>query len=125
MAPIDGGGIRWHKSSRSAWDNCVEVARLADGVLVRDSKDPGGAVVAFGGPGWRAFLAALGDGRLEPQTRTGEPQTGVGEPQTGAGGPQTRAGGPQTSTGGPQKGAGGKRTRAGGRRTGVTGARPA
>jgi hypothetical protein len=64
MAQTDGAGIRWRKSSRSAWDNCVEVARVAAGVLVRDSKDPHGAVIGFGDPGWRAFLRALHDGEL-------------------------------------------------------------
>ncbi|MGI5244263.1 DUF397 domain-containing protein [Dactylosporangium sp. CA-139066] len=67
MSRTNGAEIRWRKSSRSAWDNCVEVARLAEGVLVRDSKDPDGAVVAFCGPGWRAFLSALGDGGFDTQ----------------------------------------------------------
>jgi hypothetical protein len=68
IADLLGGSTvehRWRKSSRSAWDNCVEVAEEAPGVLVRDSKDPDGAVVAFGAADWRAFLAALGNGAFE------------------------------------------------------------
>jgi hypothetical protein len=57
--------IRWRKSSRSARDNCVEVARTAQRVLVRDSKDPDGAVLHFCGPDWRAFLTTLDDGAFD------------------------------------------------------------
>lgn len=45
----------WRKSSYSNYTNeCVEVA---DGVRVRDSKDPGGLVLAFTPAQWAAFLA--------------------------------------------------------------------
>lgn len=39
--------IQWRKSSFSSSNdlNCVEVARLADGVAFRDSKNPGGPVL--------------------------------------------------------------------------------
>jgi Domain of unknown function (DUF397) len=39
---------RWRKSSFSAVGECVEVAVLDDGRIgVRDSKDPGGGMLAF------------------------------------------------------------------------------
>lgn len=39
----------WRKSSRSGQDGqCVELARLTDGVAVRDSKNPDGPVLRFG-----------------------------------------------------------------------------
>jgi hypothetical protein len=40
---------RWRKSSYSGGmdENCVEVAHLAAGLAVRDSKDPGGPVLRF------------------------------------------------------------------------------
>lgn len=49
----------WHKSTRS--DNggasCVEVADNLTGiVLVRDSKDPDGPVLAFHPAAWTTFL---------------------------------------------------------------------
>lgn len=51
---------RWHKSSYSTptGDNCVEAARLADGVGVRDSKAP--AVELLLTPGqWTALIGHL------------------------------------------------------------------
>jgi hypothetical protein len=53
--------LEWRKSSRSGpnGDNCVEVAAHRDGVLVRDSKDPDGPVLAATPVQWRAFLAEL------------------------------------------------------------------
>ncbi|WP_026412223.1 DUF397 domain-containing protein [Actinomadura oligospora] len=42
------GGVSWRKSSHSPdWDDCVEMAATAGVVGVRDSKDPGGPVLAF------------------------------------------------------------------------------
>lgn len=50
----------WRRSSRSAGqDNCVEVATLPGRVLVRDSKDRRGPVLAVSPGEWRAFLASL------------------------------------------------------------------
>jgi hypothetical protein len=49
--------LRWRTSSRSAGGSCVEVASI-EGVLamVRDSKDPGGPVLAFPASSWVSFL---------------------------------------------------------------------
>ncbi|WP_326944423.1 DUF397 domain-containing protein [Amycolatopsis sp. NBC_01307] len=35
---------------------CVEVARVGDGVVVRDSKNPGGPMLWFSAVEWTAFL---------------------------------------------------------------------
>jgi hypothetical protein len=54
--------LTWRKSSYSGSNggNCVEVADNLSGVVaVRDSKDPGGPVLAFGPDEWRAFTAAI------------------------------------------------------------------
>ena len=42
-------GVLWRKSSRSgsSGDNCVQVAALPVVILVRDSKNPDGARLAF------------------------------------------------------------------------------
>ncbi|MFD0684742.1 DUF397 domain-containing protein [Actinomadura fibrosa] len=59
--------VQWRKSSRS--DNtggqCVEVAELAPGVGVRDSKDPAGAVLRFSAAEWRHFAASVRSGRFD------------------------------------------------------------
>lgn len=55
-------GDDWRKSSLSFSNgNCAEVATRRDGggVLVRDTQDRGGTVLAFTPGAWRAFLAAL------------------------------------------------------------------
>ena len=54
-------GRRWRKSSYSGngGNDCVEVAGHVDGVLVRDSKDSHGPVLAFGRAPWQAFAASV------------------------------------------------------------------
>jgi hypothetical protein len=52
----------WRKSSRSSEgtsEQCVEVARLSDGVGLRDSKDPDGLKLVVSRKAFRVFAAAL------------------------------------------------------------------
>jgi len=52
--------VGWRTSSYSGGSgNCVEVAPTPDAVLVRDSKDPYGPVLAVPRTAWRAFLTTL------------------------------------------------------------------
>lgn len=37
--------LRWRKSGRSTTGNCVEVAAFSEGVALRNSRDPQGAVL--------------------------------------------------------------------------------
>ncbi len=55
----------WAKSSYSTPNggNCVQVRRITKAVQIRDSKDPDGAVLTFTPAEWRAFVAAVKDGR--------------------------------------------------------------
>ncbi|WP_081842832.1 DUF397 domain-containing protein [Actinomadura welshii] len=57
MSTSGMSGIRWRKSRHSGPEGgeCVEVADLASGIAVRDSKDPDGSRLAFSGAAWRAF----------------------------------------------------------------------
>jgi hypothetical protein len=65
MSSTFGG---WRKSSRSgsAEQNCVEVGSTTGGtVLVRDSKDRRGPVLAVESESWHAFVSGLRAGRLD------------------------------------------------------------
>jgi hypothetical protein len=54
-------GMNWRKSSYSggASGNCADVANVPGAVLIRDSKDPHGPVLAFGRETWETFAAAV------------------------------------------------------------------
>ena len=57
-------GGTWRKSSHSqpAGEDCVEVAGVAGGCAVRDSKDPDGPTLTFDRATWSAFLAGVKQG---------------------------------------------------------------
>ncbi|MPZ65637.1 MAG: DUF397 domain-containing protein [Pseudonocardiaceae bacterium] len=60
MTAPEPGGIVWRTSSYSAGNGgCVAVAAAPQRVLVRDSKDPDGPVLAVTPAAWRAFLATV------------------------------------------------------------------
>jgi len=48
----------WTKSSYSTGNGgeCVEVAEMADAILVRDSKRPSEAQLSFGAEAWAGFV---------------------------------------------------------------------
>ncbi|MET9377189.1 DUF397 domain-containing protein [Streptomyces sp. NPDC002992] len=50
----------WFKSSYSngSGGECVECARTGEDTLVRDSKHPGGPVLAVGADAWQVFVEA-------------------------------------------------------------------
>ena len=51
----------WRKSSYSGGNgsNCVEVGGAERAVVVRDTQDRAGAVLAFGPDAWRRFAATI------------------------------------------------------------------
>jgi Domain of unknown function (DUF397) len=50
---------RWRKSGRCAYGACVEVARVEERLLVRDSKNPGTVSLSFSEEQWDAFVAGV------------------------------------------------------------------
>ena len=53
----------WRKSTHSGGNgsNCVEVGGTEGAVMVRDTKDRAGAVLAFGPDAWLRFAATIKD----------------------------------------------------------------
>jgi hypothetical protein len=65
---VDHAQLTWIKSSYSGNPNneCVECALSRKGrILVRDSKDPGRAMVNFGAQAWSEFADAVRAGQLQ------------------------------------------------------------
>jgi len=60
----DVSRLEWRRSSYCSHDTCVEVARLGNRILVRDSKAQNGPVLAFPEAEWTAFLEGIGRGQF-------------------------------------------------------------
>jgi hypothetical protein len=50
---------QWRRSSACTAGNCIEVASVADRILIRDSKHPDAPVLAFTKEEWNAFADAV------------------------------------------------------------------
>ena len=60
MTVSEPAGAAWRKSSHSgAGNDCVEIALVADGAAVRDSKNPDGPRLRFADNQWADFLAVV------------------------------------------------------------------
>ena len=62
------GDDRFVKSTLSPLDtskNCVSVARSADGVFVRDTKDPSKTTLTFPEDEWSAFVGGVRKGEFD------------------------------------------------------------
>lgn len=65
MADSERASIVWRKSTASGDSgDCVEVAFIADAVLVRNSKDPSGPRLSFSYSEWAAFLTGARRGEF-------------------------------------------------------------
>ena len=49
----------WQRSPRCANTTCIEVAKVADRFLIRDSKSPDGGTLVFTREEWEAFTEAV------------------------------------------------------------------
>lgn len=62
-------GIRasvWRKARRSISNgDCVEVAAASHKILVRDSKNPNGAMLGYPAGSWRSFLSSAKRGDFD------------------------------------------------------------
>jgi Domain of unknown function (DUF397) len=57
--------IVWRTATTCESGACVEVARLDELVLVRDGKEPDGAVLRFSVDEWRRFVAGVRAGDFD------------------------------------------------------------
>ena len=55
---------QWQRSSRCGNSSCVEVAKVDDQFLVRDSKDPDGPTLSFTAEEWVAFVEGVEGGEF-------------------------------------------------------------
>lgn len=58
-------GVTFHTSSFCGTGGCVEVASLADGVALRDSKDRSKPAHVFTSTEWRDFVAGVKNGEFD------------------------------------------------------------
>jgi Domain of unknown function (DUF397) len=58
--------VTWRKSTFSGGNggNCVEVGQQAGRILVRDTKDQAGTLLAVGAEAWRQFAATVRESSL-------------------------------------------------------------
>lgn len=57
-------GLDWRRSSRCDSGACLEVARVAGGVLVRNPDDPQAGPLTFSAAAWAGFIADVRKGRF-------------------------------------------------------------
>ncbi|MCO8273583.1 DUF397 domain-containing protein [Actinoplanes sp. TRM 88003] len=63
---MDLPGARWHKSTRSGTENCVEVAENLDGIVaVRDTKSRNSGTLIFTDAEWQAFVSGVKNGEFD------------------------------------------------------------
>jgi hypothetical protein len=65
MAEPSRSSIEWRKSEASGSGDCVEVAFVDRSVLVRNSRDRTGPVLAFTDSEWTAFLIGARNGTFD------------------------------------------------------------
>lgn len=66
-SPFNDPCLKWRKASRSTGQGseCVEVARVAETIGVRDSKNPDGVKLAFSAGVTRSLARKIKEGRFD------------------------------------------------------------
>jgi hypothetical protein len=62
---VDRNLLQWRKSTRSNTGNCVEIAPLADGVAMRNSRFPDGEVLVYTRAEFTALLSDIKAGEYD------------------------------------------------------------
>ncbi len=68
MIAIDRDKLSWRKSTRSGDGNCVQVAVVDGIVLMRNSRNPDGELLAYTPSEWHAFLDGAKRGEFDDLT---------------------------------------------------------
>jgi hypothetical protein len=58
--------LTWRRSTFSGGTNCVEVATAEGAVYIRDSKSPGGQILATSLSSWQVLMNSIRAGELNP-----------------------------------------------------------
>lgn len=66
FAEAQSDDLKWHSPAACGSGACVEVAYLGHEVLVRDGKDPSGAVLRYSLEEWAAFADGVRLGEFDP-----------------------------------------------------------
>jgi len=61
---MEMNSVKWHKSTRCGSNACVEVAKVDNEYLVRDSKNPDAAPLSFTADEWTAFVEGVSAGEF-------------------------------------------------------------
>lgn len=56
--------VQWQRGSRCGTNACIEVAKVADEFLIRDSKDPTAEPLRFSAEEWTAFVESVAAGEF-------------------------------------------------------------
>jgi hypothetical protein len=57
--------LNWKRSTFCSTSSCVEVTRMRNQIMVRDSKDPEGPALAYSPQEWSAFLSGVKHGEFD------------------------------------------------------------
>jgi len=61
---MEMNSVKWQKSTRCGSNACVEVAKVDNEYLVRDSKNPEAAPLTFTADEWTAFVEGVSAGEF-------------------------------------------------------------